>query len=230
MMQSEAFTARFVTHAMRCEYAHLAIVVRLPKLPGTVLLLEADPEAHIVESSRDTRWHLQLVDARSRLSCWLDGASNNLAFRQLSRPVGAVAGASSDALLTLLCPPEVQWDTPGLAAANRSGREGEVNHMQALIEALYGLNFSADFADLNAMEGIDSLRSAEMACLAYKALGALPEDFDGTSLTLSDFSRLPPLELGYSLGPAIGVAPFPKKGGGGWDRPSERIAQLTEHL
>ena len=39
-MQSEAFTARFVTHAMRCEYAHLAIVVRLPKLPGTVLLLE----------------------------------------------------------------------------------------------------------------------------------------------------------------------------------------------
>ena len=40
LMQSEAFTARFVTHAMRCEYAHLAIVVRLPKLPGTVLLLE----------------------------------------------------------------------------------------------------------------------------------------------------------------------------------------------
>ena len=36
-MQSEAFTARFVTHAFRCEYAHLAIAGRLPKLPGTVL-------------------------------------------------------------------------------------------------------------------------------------------------------------------------------------------------
>ena len=35
LMQSEAFTARFVTHALRCEYAHLAVVVRLPRLPGT---------------------------------------------------------------------------------------------------------------------------------------------------------------------------------------------------
>ena len=49
LMQSEAFTARFVTHALRCEYAHLAVVVRLPRLPGTVFLLEADPEAHLVE-------------------------------------------------------------------------------------------------------------------------------------------------------------------------------------
>ena len=161
LMQSEAFTARFVTHAMRCEYAHLAIVVRLPKLPGTVLLLEADPEAHFVESCGDTAWHLQLIDARSRLSSWLDGATNSLAFRQLTRPVGAVAGSSSDALLSLLCPPTMQWDTPGLATV-------KVNHMQALLKALYGLRFAADYADLNAMEGIDSLRSAEMACLAYK--------------------------------------------------------------
>ena len=85
LMQSEAFTARFVTHALRCEYAHLAVylllttyylrlttyglllttyylllttryahlavVVRLPKLPGTVLLLEADPEAHLLTTT-----------------------------------------------------------------------------------------------------------------------------------------------------------------------------------
>ena len=82
--------------------------MRLPKLPGTVLLLEADPEAHFVESCGDTAWHLQLVDARSRLSSWLDGATNSLAFRQLTRPVGAVAGSSSDALLSLLCPPTMQ--------------------------------------------------------------------------------------------------------------------------
>ena len=37
-----------------------------------------------------------------------------------------------------------------------------------MLKALYGLRFAADYADLNAMEGIDSLRSAEMACLAYK--------------------------------------------------------------
>jgi hypothetical protein len=29
LMQSEAFTARFVTHALRCEYAHLAIYLLL---------------------------------------------------------------------------------------------------------------------------------------------------------------------------------------------------------
>ena len=61
-----------------------------------MLLLEADPEAHFVESCGDTAWHLQLIDARSRLSSWLDGATNSLAFRQLTRPVGAVAGSSSD--------------------------------------------------------------------------------------------------------------------------------------
>ena len=81
------------------------------------------------------------------------------------------------------------------------------------------------------MEGIDSLRSAEMACLAYRALGALRKDFDPSSLTLADFNRSPPLEIGYSLGPAIGVAPFAQKDGalpGGGQRPSERIAQLTD--
>ena len=35
LMQSEAFTARFVTHAMRCEYAHLAILLLGYLLPTT---------------------------------------------------------------------------------------------------------------------------------------------------------------------------------------------------
>ena len=79
------------------------------------------------------------------------------------------------------------------------------------------------------MEGIDSLRSAEMACLAYRALGALRKDFDPSSLTLADFHRSPPLEIGYSLGPAIGVAMTKEDGllPGHGVRPSERIAQLN---
>jgi hypothetical protein len=122
----------------------------------------------------------------------------------------------------VLCPPTAAWDTPGL-------RDAKVNHMQALLKALYGLRFASNYADLNAMEGIDSLRSAEMACLAYKALGALRKDFDASSLTLADFNRSPPLEIGYSLGPAIGVAMDAKDGllPGGGVRPSERIAQLN---
>ena len=45
-------------------------------------------------------------------------------------------------------------------------------------------------------------------------------------------NRSPPLEIGYSLGPAIGVMPFAQTDGalpgGIGQRPSERIAQLNE--
>lgn len=234
LMQSEAFTARFVTHAMRCEYSHLAIAVRLPKLDGTVFLLEADPEAHFVESMRETRWHLQLVDARSRLSCWLEGPTNYLAVRKLERPVSAGRGAPGQ-LLELLCPPVEQWDKPSRRKSTQAGYSSgggvDINHMQALIEALYGLSFAADFADLNAMEGLDSMRSTEAVCLAYRALGAFDASFDVSSLTLSDFNLQPPFELGYSLGPPIGVAPMTKRANNGdWDRPSARIAELEQSL
>ena len=49
--------------------------------------------------------------------------------------------------------------------------------------------------------GVLSLR------VAYRALGAFDASFDVSSLTLSDFNLQPPFELGYSLGPPIGVAP-----------------------
>ena len=36
----------------------------------------------------------------------------------------------------MLCPPKARWDTPGL-------RDARVNHMQALLKALYGLRFAS---------------------------------------------------------------------------------------
>ena len=209
LLQSDAFSARFVQHALRCEYSHCAVVVRLPKLPGIVFLLEADPDAHHCESSSDTRWHLQLVDARSRLASWLEASSHYVSLRALTRPADAPVGLT-DELLDLLCPPQEAWDKALGGSGGGGGGGGATaasatNHMQALIEALYGLPFARDFGWLNSMEGIASMRAAEAVCLAYKALGALDQGFDTSSLTLTDFSLDPPLALGYSLGAPVAI-------------------------
>ena len=51
MMRSESFAARFVQQVTGCQFCHIGVILRLPELPYSPLLLEADPQVRPTRST-----------------------------------------------------------------------------------------------------------------------------------------------------------------------------------
>ena len=71
------------------------MVLRLPQLPHTPLLLEADPSVS-ADADRPANSSLHVVDLRTRVSSWLyEEATNQAVLRRLARPQGVPAPDAS---------------------------------------------------------------------------------------------------------------------------------------
>ena len=114
MMRSESFPARFVQQVTGCQFCHIGVILRLPQLPYSPLLLEADPQvSHLADRTAASCLHV--VDLRSRMLKWLSAAPgmNQAVIRRLKRPPN-VAAPDASILLGLAA---TQQPTP-LRAAN----------------------------------------------------------------------------------------------------------------
>ena len=84
LLQAKGFCGRFLSHALRCPWAHMGVVVRLPALPHVPLLLEAEPVGNPAAEPEGPP-PMQLVDLRSRLAGWIEAGCRPVV-RRLVRP------------------------------------------------------------------------------------------------------------------------------------------------
>jgi len=200
MMRSETFPGRFLQQATGCDFCHVSIILRIPELPHSPLLLEADPQvSHIVGRSAASCLHV--VDLRSRVSSWLSAsASHQAVLRRLRRPADA-PNLDASGLLGLAATQSRQ-----LAGNVMNGQSVERSQTRALLEALYGPKFVQSIATLTSDEGVAPLHAAEAVALAYKALRILDSSAPKPeAYTVRDFTEAPPLIEGYSLLPRISI-------------------------
>jgi hypothetical protein len=102
LFQSEKFSAKFLQHALKAPYSHLAVVIIFPGLQAQPLLLEADPGTALMRNwSSATRAHLHLIDFCSRLLGWQAGRGNQAVIRRLEVANG-MPQMHEDAVLQLL--------------------------------------------------------------------------------------------------------------------------------
>ena len=171
LLQAKGFCGRFLSHALRCPWAHMGVVVRLPALPHVPLLLEAEPVGNPAAEPEGPP-PMQLVDLRSRLAGWIEAGCRPVV-RRLVRPPRAPP-LDTNALVSLAATggrgrPELgaahpaAAGAPGPSSATGSRAKIGLNHTRALLEAMYGPAFVARFATLNARDGIASLQCAEGA-------------------------------------------------------------------
>ena len=195
LMRSDGFASRFVQQTSGCPFCHLAVVVRVPELPQTPLLLEANPAA---SSNRATSaaQALTVVDVRSRLAKWcVQAPGNQVIVRRLVRPTSAPP-LDGNTLLELVATTGV--DVGGYAAG--------VPQLRALLQALHGTRFVDNLAELNAAEGLSCTLAAEAVAIAYRKLGVLdPAGPEPESYTVRDFAERPPLRPGWGLGTRVKV-------------------------
>jgi hypothetical protein len=114
MLRSESLAGRVLQNLTHSDFCHLGVVLRLPELPHTPLLLEADPDVSS-DPDRPASASLHVVDLRSRLSTWLDEdpSGNQAVVRRLQRPHGAPAPDAST-LLQLAATQQVRSRTASI--------------------------------------------------------------------------------------------------------------------
>ena len=91
-------------------------------------------------------------------------------------------------------------------AQTRQELEHELTQLSAMIESLYSKQFVDSMARANMHEGLAALHAGEVAALALNALGALDSSALPSATTVKDFSELPPLQPGWTLGAKVKVA------------------------
>merc|ERR1712196_175348 len=202
LFRSERFSAKFLQHALKAQYTHLAVVIIFPGLQAQPLLLEADPGTGLMRNwSLATRAHLHLIDFCSRLLGWQEEGRGNQAVIRRLEFADDMPQMHEDAVLQLLV------DSTCIDPSFKLGSVEPVNQTHVLLEALYGSELVHQLSVQNGADGLSSLRCAEAAALVYRALGLLPHWVEASTLTLRDFSETSlPFKEGISLGIPSAIA------------------------
>lgn len=187
----------------KCTFCHVAVVIRLPELPHTPLLIEANPQAAGERPSISAAASIHLTDVRSRLGNWMTANPGNQAVtRKLEFPSTSASLTIANLLDKLLA---VEHPA-SLVTGDVTKDVARMPQLSAMIESLYSKQFVDSMARANMHEGLAALHAGEVAALALNALGALDSSALPSATTVKDFSELPPLQPGWTLGAKVKVA------------------------